>query len=266
MQDNSTDDLLTLIALGVLAFVVADVAHEALGHGLATLAVGGKPVILTTSYFGSSGSTSRWIPAAGGMANVAVGFLSFLAVRLLRTAGPHARYFFTLSTAFNLLFATAYPAYSGLAAFGDWAAVISGLSPAWLWRVLLIALSGLSYYLSLKLIAAEISPFCGSDEPQALERLRRITLVPYVAALAIAAFAGAFNPNGWTTIFTAALPAAAAAFGLTQVDHFPGARSRNLSVPAAPAITRSAKWMVAALVAAVFFVAVLGPGIRFGSD
>ncbi|MGA3093229.1 MAG: hypothetical protein ABSD75_31930 [Terriglobales bacterium] len=262
---KSPDDTLTLVSLGIVAFVIAIVAHEGLGHGLATLAVGGKAVMLTTCYFSSSGSLSRWIPAAGGIANAVVGLLSILALRLLRTAGPHIRYFFTLVLAFNLFFAAGYPAYSGLAAFGDWAAVISGLSPAWLWQVLLVVFSVISYYLSLRLLAVEMRPFCGPEAREAQARLRRITLIPFVAALCAASFAGALNPSGWTIIFTAALPGAAAAFGLTQLDHFSGANASDSSVPAGP-ITLSARWIIAAVIILALFVGVLGPGIKFGQN
>ena len=141
MQATWKDDALTLAASGIVAFSIADVAHEALGHGLATLAVGGQPVLLTTSYFSSSGSLSRWIPAGGGIANLIVGGLFIMALHMLRAASQHVRYFLVLGAAFNLLFATAYPLYSGIDAFGDWAAVISGLSPIWLWRVLLVCLA-----------------------------------------------------------------------------------------------------------------------------
>ena len=259
------DDALTLSALGIVAFVVADVTHEGLGHGLATLWVGAKPVMLTTCYFSSSGSLSRWIPAAGGIANAVVGLLSVLALRLLRRPGAHVRYFLTLVVAFNLLFAAGYPAYSGIATIGDWAAVISGLSPAWLWRVLLIAFSVISYYLSLQLLAVELRPFCGSNAPEALARLRRISLIPFLAALAAAGLGGALNPAGWMVMFTAALPSAAAAFGLTVLDHFPNARMGGSPVPAG-AITRSLGWILAGIAVLAFFVAVLGPGIRFGTN
>jgi hypothetical protein len=265
MTDKSVDDALTLVSLGIVAFVVAIVSHEGLGHGLATLAVGARPVMMTTCYFSSSGSVSRWIPAAGGIANVVVGLLSVLVLRLLRTAKPHIRFFLVLVAAFNLLFAAGYPAYSGIAAFGDWAAVISGLSPAWLWRVLLVAFSVISYYLSLRLLAIEIRPFCGSNSPEALRRLRRITVIPFLAALAAATLAGALNPSGWTIIFTAALPGAATAFGLTQLDHFSETRA-SYSPPPAGAITRSAGWVLAAAAFLAIFVGVLGPGIKFGQN
>jgi hypothetical protein len=262
MRAAFTDDALTLVALGTLAFIIADVTHEALGHGLATWAVGGQPVLLTTSYFSSSGSSSRWIPAGGGIANIIVGGLFVLALRASRVLSPHVRYFFMLIIAFNLLFAAAYPLYSGVAAFGDWAAVISGLSPAWLWRILLVAFSLMSYYLSLLLLAVKMRPFCGSETPEALARLRRITLIPFLAALVAACLAGALNPRGWTNILTAAAPAAAAAFGFTQLDHFSDTRSSTLSVLNEGPITRSWGWIAVAVAVLIFFVGILGPGVK----
>jgi hypothetical protein len=112
------DDRPTLAALGVLAFALTDVSHEALGHGLATLAVGGKAVLLTTCYFNSSGNYSRWIPAAGGLMNLAVGLGSLSALRLHPRFGPPFRYFLVLLAAFNLFFAFGYPAYSGMRDLG----------------------------------------------------------------------------------------------------------------------------------------------------
>lgn len=254
---------MTLASLGIVAFAIAIVTHEGLGHGLATLAVGGKPVMLTTCYFSTSGSLSRWIPAAGGIANAVASLLSVLALRLLRTDGPHIRYFFTLLLAFNLLFAAGYPAYSGLAKFGDWAAVIAGLSPAWFWRVLLVAFSVITYYLSLRLIAVEMRPFCGSAAAQTKTRVQRMTLIPFVAAFVAAGLAGALNPLGWTLIFTAALPGAAAAFGLTQMDRFLAVHDNDSSFPAGT-ISRSVGWIAVAIVVLAIFVGVLGPGIKFG--
>jgi len=257
------DDTFTLLAQGTVAFILADVVHEALGHGLTTLAVGGTPVMLTTSYFSSSGSLSRWIPAAGGIANAIVGLLSLAALRLLSKAGLRLRYFLTLSIAFNLFFAAAYPAYSGIALFGDWAAVIAGLNPGWFWRVLLVAFSVVAYYLSMRLLGRQMRPFCPVDDARGLKRLRRITLTPYLAALAVAALGGALNPAGWTVIFTSAIPGAAAAFGLTQMDHFVPFKTHEPAA-AAGSITRSLGWIVAATVILALFAGVLGPGIKFG--
>ena len=263
MRGEFRDDSLTLVALGVLAFAFANVTHEALGHGLMALAVGAKPILLTTCYFVAEGSTSRWIPAGGGMANLGVGLLFLVWLRTIRPRPPHFAYFLVLAAAFNLLFAAGYPAYSGIAEFGDWAAVTSGLTPPWLWRILLVVISVVLYYVSLELLAYAIRPFCCAGQPAALQRLRRVTLIPYLAALGIACLAGAFNPSGWTRIFTSALPAAAAAFGLTQMDHFSRATAHDPEVQAAGPVARSYPWIATACLVVVFFVGVLGPGLHF---
>ena len=179
MKANPRDNALTLIALGDLAFILADTTHEALGHGLATLAVGGVPVLLTSSYLSTSGHYSRWIPAAGGIANVIVGLIALVCTRPARKAAPSLLYFLILVAAFNLLFAAAYPFYSGVALFGDWASVIAGLAPAWVWRALLIVCSVSLYLLFLSLLAFAIRPFCGASDCAIIERLRHITLIHF---------------------------------------------------------------------------------------
>ncbi|MGA3100832.1 MAG: hypothetical protein ABSD61_03120 [Terracidiphilus sp.] len=263
MQTNPRDNTLTLIALGVLAFILADTTHEALGHGLATLAVGGTPVLLTSSYLSTSGHYSRWIPAGGGIANVILGLLALGCTRLARKAAPSLLYFFILLAAFNLLFAAAYPFYSGVALFGDWAGVIAGLAPAWPWRALLIVGSVSLYWLFLFRLAVAIRPFRGESNHASLDRLHRITLIPFLSALVIASIAGAFNPEGWINILIAAAPAAASSFGVTQLDHFRATLTSDPASPLAPPIPRSPAWIAAAALAAILFVAFLGPGIHF---
>jgi hypothetical protein len=268
MEPDSIDDRTTLAALGVLAFALTDTVHEALGHGLATLAVGGNAVLLTTCYFNSSGHYSRWIPAAGGLMNLAVGLGSLAALRLFSRPNLLLRYFLVLVAALNLFFAFGYPAYSGIARFGDWAAVMSGVEPEWLWRVLLVVVSVVGYYGSMKLLAGPIAPFAGTAGAptgglQDGSRLRRITLIPYVAAIVLACLAGLLNPSGWRTMLTAGFPAAAAAFGLTQMDHFVGPGRSGISSEVVQPLRRSFPWIVAAVVVLIIFVGVLGPGIRF---
>ena len=258
---HPVDDWPTLAALGALAFAVTDVTHEALGHGLATLAVGGKAVLLTTCNFDSAGPYSRWIPAAGGLLNLAVGLASLVISGSITGRHPRCRVLLVLVSAFNLFFAFGYPAYSGIARFGDWAAVISGREPQWLWRSLLIVVAVTGYYGSMRLLARPLAPFLG-DSPQTSRRLARLTRIPYIAAIILACLAASFNPGGWHTMLTAGLPAAAAAFGLTQMDHFVNT-SRSERPEAIGPIQRSHLWIAAAIIVSIFFGAVLGPGIRF---
>jgi len=268
MRTASTDDRLTLVALGVLAFVIANVSHEAVGHGLATLAVGGKVDFITTCYVDSSGKYSKWIPAAGGLTNLAVGLGSLAFLRLRPHLRPILRYFLILVAAFNLFFAVGYPAYSGVAQFGDWSAVISGLNPSWIWRVLLVAVAVAGYYASMRLLIEPMAPFAAAaaDEvamPSAQGRIREITLIPYIASMLVACLAASLNPRGPMQILTSGLPAAAAAFGLTQMDNLVTPRPARPSQISMKPIQRSAPWIVTAAIVLTVFVLVLGRGVRF---
>jgi len=262
MRAEASDDAVTLAALGVLAFILADVSHEILGHAVVALATGVKLTLLTTCYVTNRGDAGKLIRAAGGLANVCVGIAAFLLIRVGRPRSPHRRYFLVLSVAFNLFFAAGYPFYSGVALFGDWAAVISGLSPGWFWRSLLVLISVAGYWFSMVLVARLIRPFCGSAETRGLTRLRRMTLIPYLAAMVAACMGGAVNPAGWPVILTSALPAAGAAFGLTQMDHFQAATSADARVPAIESIARNWTWIGTAGAVLAWFVVVLGRGIR----
>ena len=268
MEPTSVDDRPTSAALGVMAFALADVSHEALGHGLATLAVGGKAVLLCTCYFNSSGHYSKWIPAAGGLMNLVVGLGALAVLRISSRLSPLLGYFLVLVAAFNLFFAFGYPAYSAVAQFGDWAAVISGLEPQWLWRALLVVVAVVGYYASMKLIGRAITPFAQTSAVPGeartdKARLARITLIPYVAAMILACMAAALNPRGLLTMLTAGLPAAGASFGLTQMDHFLGAASSHPSHEVIKPMQRSLPWIIAAVVVLIVFVGVLGPGVPF---
>jgi hypothetical protein len=268
IRPATRDDLPTLAALGVLAFSLANISHEGLGHGLATLAVGGRAVLWTTCYFNADGHYSKWIPAAGGLMNLFVGLSALAALRLFSRCSPHVRYFLVLVAAFNLFFAFGYPAYSGIAQFGDWAAVTSGLSPHWLWRGLLIVVSVLGYSATMLLLARAIAPFTATPDsspagPSSRARFLRLTLTPYIAAMLLACAAAALNPQGWLTLLTSGLPAAAAAFGLTQLDHLVAAPLPMRLGPHIPPMPRSLAWIFAAALVALLFVAILGPGLRF---
>jgi hypothetical protein len=140
--------------------------------------------------------------------------------------------------------------------------VISGLEPVWLWRVMLVVVSVALYWVFMELLAVAIRPFCDGDGTASLNRLRRITLVPFFAAIAAAGAAGALNPRGLMNVFAAAIPAAAASFGFTQLDHLPRVRKQTADTLPAEPIERNAGVIAIAVVVAALFIGLLGPGVR----
>ncbi|HEY5060256.1 MAG TPA: hypothetical protein VII52_01920, partial [Gemmatimonadaceae bacterium] len=189
-----------------MAFAIANVLHEAVGHGGACVLTGGHARVLSTVHF-ECDHVGRVIAAGGTLANFSAGFLCWIAVRRVHPAAAHARYFVWLLMTINLLQGAGYFLFSGAADFGDWADVINGLEPRWLWRTALTVGGAVSYVLLVWLALLELRRFLGPHE------YRRgaagdLTIIPYLSGGLLYTVAGLFNPVGMILV---GLSAAAAA-------------------------------------------------------
>lgn len=261
-------DPATVGAIAIVAYCLANLIHEGGGHGGACLLVGGRPVVLNAIFFQCDLDTlapaaARAVSAGGSILNIVVAALLLGVVRVWRRPPADLRYFLWLLTALNLLTAFGYLLFSGIGGFGDWAAVIAGLPSASLLRVTEIAAGGLLYfYVAPRLLWPGLRPFLGSAPAQAVERARRLTLFPYLLGGVTYVAAGLLNPYGLKLIL---LSAAAASFGGTSLLawYFTMRAARPLlAAPSTLGIRRRGAWMVAALLALVGFIGVLGRGIR----
>ena len=255
-------DVWTVIAIAISAAVITDVIHEGLGHGGTCLAGGGQALVLSTVHFECSADT-RLVAAGGTLANLIFGALFWGAARASKQSAPW-RYFFWLLMTFNLLDAGGYFLFSGIGNFGDWAAVVAGWQPAWAWRVGLVVLGTVTYFLLfVPLCVRELRPFLGKDPEMRVRRARGLAVVPYLTSGILSCVAGALNPVGPVLIL---LSAAAASFGghsglawMWTLLHGPRIPSSELQMPE---ITRGWGWIVAGGILAIVFITVLGPGVK----
>jgi len=259
----------TLVAVAVVAYTLANLVHEGLGHGGTCLLAGGSPLALSAIHFeedpGSlTASAQKWVSAGGTIANVLVGVLALVALRAGRRAPATGRYFLWLLATVNLLQAAGYWLFSGIGNVGDWATVIEGWAPHAAFR-LGLALVGMAAYVGVVVLSLrELVPFLGSGADR-LERAVTLTVTPYVAGGLLYVAAGLPNPVGWKLVL---ISAAAASFGGTSALAWMAQLLRNEArfppeAGAAPAFPRSVAWLVAGVVVALLFVFGLGPGIRF---
>ena len=102
-------------------------------------------MVLSTVHFQCSADT-RLVAAGGTLANLIFGAVFWGAARAVKRAATW-RYFFWLLMTFNLFDAGGYFLFSGIGNFGDWAAVVAGWQPPWAWRVGLVALGTVAYFL-----------------------------------------------------------------------------------------------------------------------
>lgn len=261
-------DVWTIAAIAIVAYCIANVLHEGLGHGGACLLVGCKPEMLNAIFFDFDEKLVgvgplRFIAAGGTLVNL---FVGGVALMLLRSGGPKScsgRYFVWLVAALNLLTGFGYFLFSGIGGIGDWEMVLRGFQPVIAWRVGLAALGAAAYFvLAPKLLMPLFSQFLNKDRDIGMQA-RWLMLFPYLVGGTTYVVAGLFNPHGLELVL---ISAAAASFGGTSLLAWYPADKRCTPVGdihGAPfVIARSVPWMAAAAITLVLFVGVLGPGIQ----
>jgi hypothetical protein len=254
------DDRPTLIFISVLAYVLDDMLHEGLGHGVTAWLSGAHHLTLSTVALSTDIST-RWISANGTLANLLFGAIFWLLLRKPERYKPATRYFLVLAMAGNFFTGTGYFLYSGVTNFGDWAAVIGGLKPHWLWQLGLIALGLPAYAASVWLVARALKPFDRQAEPP--RRIRTLSWTPYVSEGVVAGLAGLLNPAGLFYVIASALPSTLGAnAGMWALPGLIRRRVRAAQEQVA-VISRSIPWIALGAIATLFFIVVVGRGLTW---
>ncbi len=204
---------------------------------------------------------SRWIAANGTLVNLAFAVVFWLLLLKPERYRPAMRYFLVLAMAGNLFTGTGYFLFSGVTNFGDWAFVIQGCQPHWLWQLGLVALGVVSYYASMLLVAAQLKPFRGNAP--GVGRLRGLCWTPYFADGILGTLGGLLNPAGLFYVVASALPstlgANAGLLSLPSMIRRPDPAATHLIGP----ICRSVTWIVIGSIASLLFIFVLGRGLTW---
>jgi len=258
--NSEKDDRLTIVAIAALACILQDVLHEGLGHGVTAWLSGARRLTLSTVALQSDIDT-RWISANGTLVNLLFGAIFWLLLLRPERYKPATRYFLVLALAGNLFTGTGYFFFSGVTNFGDWAAVIQGLHPHWMWQLGLVVLGVASYYASFLLVAAKLKPFRGSeDRPR---RIRSLAWTPYFTDGILAGLGGLFNPLGLFYVVASALPSTLGAnAGLLALPSMLR-RWRLSEEQSVGPIQPSTAWVVTAVVLGLLFVFVIGRGLTW---
>jgi hypothetical protein len=253
MDAASKDNIATVGAIGLLAYVSADVAHHALGHGAACLALGGRIRSLSSTFVDCS-LTGSAIDLAGPFANLVVGLTAVLCIRVEHRISAAMRLFFILVAAFNLLWFGLQLVFSAATKTDDWAWAIQEFHIGRPGRYAIIAIGALLYVLTVRFIGSKMAPFAHPPT-----RAKAIVATTWLTAGAIACATAAFDHNAAATIVRHAAPQSLLlSIGLL----FTPARAERLSSSyrAAPTITCSVAWIVIAIFFGAASMVFLGPG------
>ena len=258
MGTASKDNVATLGAIGLLAYVSADVAHHGLGHGAACLALGGR-IRSLSSIFVDCSLTGSAIDLAGPLANLVVGLVAVLCIRTVHRTSTATRLFFILMAAFNLLWFGLQLVFSAATGTDDWAWAMQEFHIGVPVRYAMVAIGAILYVLTVRFIGSQMAPFA---YPRT--RARTIVATTWLTAGAIACATAAFDHNAAAAIMRHAAPQSLLlSIGLL----FTPARAERLSSPdiAATTLARSVPWMVIAISIGAASMVFLGPGFTLAS-
>jgi hypothetical protein len=250
----------TVLAIAMVAYLLAKVAHEAVGHGLACLAVGADLRGFSTSWCDCDKAevgawATRTVKASGTLANIVLGVAVLGALRRRRDADATA-YALWLVAAVNLFMAAGYLLVDPILGFGDWTAFVEGLSHPFLWRALLIA----SGVVLAMVTAVELLPYLGTGGRDRVERGLQLALVPWaVVGGGVMTAVAALNVMGVKYAVTSAM----ATVGGTSFLSWFYQIERSFRIGTPIDVMPSRPWMVAGFMALVGAV-VLGRGLVFG--
>src|ERR1700734_1793753 len=99
------DDLLTLIAISALGYIVPDILHEGLGHGVTAWLSGARTLSISTVALQSDISTAG-ISANGTLVKLAPGVILWMLLRKPQRCSPQLHYFLVLALAASLFTGT----------------------------------------------------------------------------------------------------------------------------------------------------------------
>ncbi len=195
---------LTLVSIGTISYIIADIAHEAIGHGGACLIAGGKITLLTSVYFRSQ-THSFITDAFGPLTNLGIGLLLWTLLRGANHFKAYTQFLLLHSMTFNLFWFSWLCFYAGITNKGDFAFDIKGTAELLSWRIFLVAI-GISFYrIFLQLIvSAALTIFNSREHHFSKQQLRQLFLIPYLSAGVSALIAVSFfTPHSSDTFIEA---------------------------------------------------------------
>jgi len=259
-------DIPTLVAISIVAWVLANMLHEIVGHAgsAALLGIPVRAVSTTTAYLEWDQvpfvEAYRIFHAAGTVVNLITGALALLVLRLRRLKNSAPRYFLWLFSTISFIIVAFNLISAPLIGGGDWTEFTTKLEPRGLWIAgivgvgLLITVFG--YALPLRIWMPDLK---GNRSVQF-----KITVIPVVTIIVVQSLSLIGSP--FASLPPASNHLLASTFAYFHfilwailVNVLPVPRSRNplesIRLP------RSNVSLVIGLVVALFFIVVLGPGL-----
>jgi len=258
-------DWLTVVAIASIAISFNVAFHEGV-HALTCLAVGGRPQEYSALYASCDNSTvlqGRIVAGSAPTLNLIAGTLLWIILHNLRKQTPETWLFLWLFMLMNWFYGACYFIFSGIVNIGDWAVVIDGWEPIWLWRVLIMIIGTLFYIVFVRLTFQEFGKMIGGAADEQILRAKKICTLSYTTSFVVVLMAGFFCPYGLLGLpVTAGLTAVLGALSpliwmMRWFQKFVKPASEPLE------IHRKWQWLVASVIVVFTYAFILGRTLYF---
>ena len=205
----------------------------------------------------------KFVAAGSTLANLAAATIAVLLLRRSRERAGAGEFFLWLFATVNLLQAAGYLMYSGATNIGDWAEVVHGLAPSWVWHAALFVVGAVAYWFATRWAMGRLGRRLRTMGAERVAEANRYTLTAYVVGGLLSLAAGAFEPGGALIVLISGV--AASLGGTSGLAWGPQLlHDTRIGEPEDPPllINRDWRWIAAGAVCAVVFVFVLGHGVR----
>jgi hypothetical protein len=260
-------DWMTVVAIAAIAISFNVAFHEGI-HALACLAVGGPLQEYSALYEACGAATQTQAKIVAGSAptfNLIAGLLLWIILRNSRKQASEIQFFLWLFMLMNWCYGAGYLILSGVANIGDWAVVIEGWKPSWLYRVLMAIIGTLLFMLFVRLALQEFGKMIGGEGDEQIQRANKLFIVSYITSFVVVLLAGFFCPYGLLSLpVTAGLFAVLGALSplLWMMRWF--RRESFVKLVKEPLeIQRKWQWLVSAVIVVFAYVVILGRTIYF---
>jgi hypothetical protein len=260
-------DWVTVVAIAAIAISFNVAFHEGV-HALTCRAIGGDLQEYSALYE-SCASPTEWqakiVAGSAPLYNLMAGVVMWI---ILRNSSRHAsetQFFLWLFMLMNWCYGAGYFIFSGFANVGDWAVVINGWEPSWLWRVLMTIVGTLFFMFFIRLALQEFSKLVGGNADEQIRRANKLWILSYITSVGVVLMAGFFCPYGFFSLpVTAGLFAVTGALSplLWMMRWFRTKRFVKL-VKEPFEIHRKWQWLLAAGIVVFTYVFILGRTLYF---
>jgi hypothetical protein len=266
---NDVIDYLTVIALSMLAYTLAVLLHEHLGHALACVSLGGHPAELGAYYVDCQYANMpdlsiRLVALAGPIISLITGAVGLLVLDRIPKGSSHMRYWAWLFGTISLMSATGYLLFSGVTGLGDFGASRDGAlylaQPEWLWRLASAVIGGAGYALVIYLSLRKMDQLIGGEGTARVAQAQKLALTSYLTGALMSVFIGLLNPQGIVIVLISA--AASTLGGTSGLAWMMQMLNRKKASSISPLrLERSWFWVCTGFIVAILYAVILGPTV-----